>query len=960
MPSNIAVSVTADISDLRSKLAIAGAVARGFGTEARNLANEMVKSGQATAEQRAHLAQFSGAAAKARSDIAAMTTQLRGSAEGFKINAGGMMEMRAAAVNSFQAIASGMDVARVAMMEGAQVIGGLIQGGVGLSALVSPIGAIAGAAVIASAALAFLAYRAYQTKQNIDDLVRSMQLAGRGGSASEFEEIAAKIATNWELTKHEASEVLKILGDGNRLTKDQLAMQAEAVAARARQTREPLDDVAKAFNVKGAADAVKIVHDLNLATEDENKKLREMMENNKPGNALEMALKLIHDRIVDIAKDIPTATQRLKELASHTGAPGDLPPMPTSEADFKKGAGASGTAWDMRGWLKARGYSDEAAAAVMGNAKVESNFSTTVENPKSGATGLFQWLGTRKTAVQSEAGTDFIRQLEFMDKELTQIDPTFKKATGSVATLTARFEDKFERSGGSLMSDRLAAAQRYYDSGGGKDRKSDEEVKAAQDRQAEDAARNQSSAAILNRHSLDQQLAAAKDHAVQMANIYGNDSKQAKDAVVAVGQKDAEVYDATTAIYIAQLRERMAATQSSAEKIRLFDQITAYQQQRGSASEGGGVDKTVMAQYAIERANLVRQGAAEDRSIEIQKAQRQQQFNDINLRTIKLNLDQEVAAGRMTAEQELAIERLKTEEIEGLNIRRLQGALDAMKAQGAGAKELEQLELSIEQAKLKKRQDIAAIDATRSNRIQSIYGGIRDEVSGGLAHGVVGLATGQTNAAQAAGQLAESVATRALEGLFNKLIDSTLKDIGTKLISSVLDIGQDANTTALLANTAAVTANTAAAGVSAGAAAAGGAGSALGGAASAAGGAASLASGGGFFSWVGSLLPALALSGGGVVPRARGGWIVPAAANGMPALPGSFGTDSVLAALTPGETVLPADERPSMIADNLANSMAGTTVHNHYYQNTITALSPKDAVDAVNKAMRLGGGRLRM
>ncbi len=55
----------------------------------------------------------------------------------------------------------------------------------------------------------------------------------------------------------------------------------------------------------------------------------------------------------------------------------------------------------------------------------------------------------------------------------------------------------------------------------------------------------------------------------------------------------------------------------------------------------------------------------------------------------------------------------------------------------------------------------------------------------------------------------------------------------------------------------------------------------------------------------------------GLTGKSRGGIVVPAAAAGF-SLPRNFGTDSVMAALTPGETVLPVGERPSAIAEALA------------------------------------------
>lgn len=100
--------------------------------------------------------------------------------------------------------------------------------------------------------------------------------------------------------------------------------------------------------------------------------------------------------------------------------------------------------------------------------------------------------------------------------------------------------------------------------------------------------------------------------------------------------------------------------------------------------------------------------------------------------------------------------------------------------------------------------------------------------------------------------------------------------------------------------------------------------------------------------------------GAAAIPAAAGGWVVPSGSSGLPA---SFGGDSVLTALTPGQTVLPLDERPSAIADRLASKIdgmqAGGDTHIHNNTFNITSFSPKDTVDPVNKALRLGGGRLR-
>jgi len=70
------------------------------------------------------------------------------------------------------------------------------------------------------------------------------------------------------------------------------------------------------------------------------------------------------------------------------------------------------------------GFSAEQAAGVMGNIFRESGYSPTAENPSSGAYGIIQWLGSRKTSLQEfavEQGKDISdigMQLDFMKVEL--------------------------------------------------------------------------------------------------------------------------------------------------------------------------------------------------------------------------------------------------------------------------------------------------------------------------------------------------------------------------------------------------------------------------------------------------------------------------------------------------------------------------------------------------------------
>ena len=75
-------------------------------------------------------------------------------------------------------------------------------------------------------------------------------------------------------------------------------------------------------------------------------------------------------------------------------------------------------------FLRSKGLNDKAIAGVMGNIQQESNFSTTATNSGSGAYGLFQWLGSRKTGLENYARStggskdDITTQLNYFWHEL--------------------------------------------------------------------------------------------------------------------------------------------------------------------------------------------------------------------------------------------------------------------------------------------------------------------------------------------------------------------------------------------------------------------------------------------------------------------------------------------------------------------------------------------------------------
>lgn len=123
-------------------------------------------------------------------------------------------------------------------------------------------------------------------------------------------------------------------------------------------------------------------------------------------------------------------------------------------------------------YLRGKGLSESATAGIMGNIALESNFSTSATNKSSGAYGLFQWLGGRKTGLQEyaksvgkSAGNIYV-QLDYFWKELNSTEKkTLEKMTSgnySPEEYAKIFEQTFERSGGAGMAKRQQYAKDYY------------------------------------------------------------------------------------------------------------------------------------------------------------------------------------------------------------------------------------------------------------------------------------------------------------------------------------------------------------------------------------------------------------------------------------------------------------------------------------------------------------------
>lgn len=123
-------------------------------------------------------------------------------------------------------------------------------------------------------------------------------------------------------------------------------------------------------------------------------------------------------------------------------------------------------------YFKNKGLNDKAIAGLMGNIAQESNFNSNAVNKSSGASGIFQWLGGRKTGLQDYAKslgkswTDLQVQLDYAWKELNGSEKkslaSLQRNDLSASQHASEFERLFERSGGSALGKRQDYANQYY------------------------------------------------------------------------------------------------------------------------------------------------------------------------------------------------------------------------------------------------------------------------------------------------------------------------------------------------------------------------------------------------------------------------------------------------------------------------------------------------------------------
>lgn len=157
------------------------------------------------------------------------------------------------------------------------------------------------------------------------------------------------------------------------------------------------------------------------------------------------------------------------------------------------GGSNSATIWN---FFKSKGFTDNVVAGIMGNLQLESGLSPTALNKSSGAFGIAQWLGSRKSSLQNYARStggnmnSLSTQLNFLWNELNGSEKRtmnwLQSNQGASASTVAHMFDKlFERSEGTHVPQRQKYANNFlnqYAGSGGSYQASSDVTDAAKDR----------------------------------------------------------------------------------------------------------------------------------------------------------------------------------------------------------------------------------------------------------------------------------------------------------------------------------------------------------------------------------------------------------------------------------------------------------------------------------------------
>jgi TP901 family phage tail tape measure protein len=216
----------------------------------------------------------------------------------------------------------------------------------------------------------------------------------------------------------------------------------------------------------------KALEAINLEIEKQNKLQSTYTSDSKQyQSAIKKEIKLLEQKKNLLNEQSKTLQQQIKagKIAPTGIVTTSSSPVSTSSYSQVSGGSTAAQIWN---FFKSKGFSDSIAAGIMGNLQLESGLNPNARNPSSGAFGIAQWLGGRKTGLANYAASvgtsmnNLSTQLNFLWKELNSTESrTMRYLSGnqgaSASTIAAMFDKLFERSEGTHIPQRQAYANQF-------------------------------------------------------------------------------------------------------------------------------------------------------------------------------------------------------------------------------------------------------------------------------------------------------------------------------------------------------------------------------------------------------------------------------------------------------------------------------------------------------------------
>lgn len=844
---SVQVKFGADIGDLRARLELARAEFAKFSAEARNLATQMVAAGAATDRSlRSALTSASADAAKAKADIAALTSEVESGSAGFS-KFGAEARHVVAIFDEFSRGARGQMIGSIIALTRDS---GLLEKA--LSALKGPMGIVIGLAATLAGGFYLLAQRAAEAARQIREVSAAAAMQGR--------DVEAAVASVQRWTETMAQSGM-LSHSGAQTVADAIAKIPNIADA----TREKIAGIGEALTVEMGGDAKKAAAEIDRAF----------------GSISGLA------HFAD-QNNMMTASA-VEAMAKEKGA------VAAYDAVINAAQGR------LSGYAAAAKKAQE-DAATLGTGMAMAGGAAIPITPKM----MFPLQFPQGTMGPTPEQRQLLSDIHSGSREYEEMNGLVRQQQeilGSIRSGEAERLGQLDRAKAALMEieERMDALRKK---GEARPNERDDESKAYDfDRHvhipkppstagADRAAREDYQAFVVEERD---KLAAARGNAdaqnvildqwrAKAAATFQAGSAAYRSAMAEIGRAAQQVRTRT----VAEMEQAAQATQRAGELI-----IRGIEAQNLARTKMTGSQRLTPEQaYTSDAKTVMDQFAATKAA-----------YDDI-INSPSATADQVTKARESELEAAL---QAKTQ-IDQLNENIVESAQKTAQAWAAPFKTaIDQLGSTFESA-LK-----GLVTGKRVNVLQQLASSGID-----LAGSLASKGTAALLGASGGQGLGEFLGNKAL-GLLglggNQGGQAALVASETALNTTIATL-----TTAVAANTAALTTAAGAATTSAGASLTGGGISAGGAAAGAAAG------GGGLFSWLGGLF---AFSRGGIVPAAAGGW----------ALPSSFGTDRVMAALTPGETVLPVGERPSQIMQGIRGMLGSLTgdTHLHIHGNIIDA-----------------------